>query len=59
MAINVINKLCPENHRCPMVRACPKGAIAQEGYLAPIIDSSKCVECMICVNNCPYGAFEK
>ena len=23
---------CPQNHRCPLVAACPVGAITQEGF---------------------------
>jgi Fe-S-cluster-containing hydrogenase component 2 len=50
---------CPQNHPCPMVKMCPKKAITQEGYHAPKVDNAKCIGCQVCVNNCPYGAFEK
>ncbi len=57
--IKVISDRCPQNHPCPMVRACPKKAISQKGFNAPEIDSSKCIKCLVCVHNCAYGVFEK
>jgi ferredoxin len=55
--ITVIDERCPQDHRCPMIRACPQHAISQEGHKAPIVNSSLCVECMVCVKGCPHGAF--
>ena len=57
--IEVINEKCPQNHLCPMIRKCPKKAISQKGFNAPEIDKSKCIECLVCVHNCPHGVFEK
>lgn len=57
MAIIVNAARCPENHPCPMVRACPVGAIAQQGMKAPTIDADKCIECGKCLTQCPMGAF--
>jgi ferredoxin len=54
-----VSTVCPQNHRCPLVRLCPKGAISQDGNGLPKVDDSKCTECGICVRNCVYGAFSK
>jgi len=55
--VKVIAKNCPQNHSCPLVGVCPMGAIKQTGFNAPTIDSTKCVNCLICVNKCAYRAF--
>ena len=57
--IQVIAEKCPQNHACPMVKRCRKQAVIQEDFNAPTIDHKKCVECMVCVEICPYGTFEK
>ena len=57
--IRVISERCPQNHKCPLVKKCPEQAIGQEGYNAPAIDRGKCVECLVCVKNCPNEAFAK
>ena len=56
MVVKVDSRRCPQNHRCPMVRSCPKGAITQDGFGLPKIDQSKCIECLICVERCPLNA---
>jgi Fe-S-cluster-containing hydrogenase component 2 len=56
--INVDDVRCPQDHKCPMVKACPQHAISQEGHKAPKVDGDKCVLCMLCVNTCPYHVFE-
>lgn len=37
---------------------CPKGAISmqsdKEGFLYPVLDKDKCIDCSICYNTCPY-----
>ena len=44
---------CPQNHRCPVIRKCPVGAIVQNTpFEAPIIDDEKCTECGICMKSC-------
>jgi len=53
--INVTDS-CPANHRCPLVSECPVGAIIQKGTGKPEIDPEKCIECGLCVKNCPRGA---
>jgi ferredoxin len=57
--IVVKSEQCPQNHKCPMVRACPKQAISQEGFAAPTVDPEKCISCGICTKNCPYRCFVK
>ncbi len=52
----VIGNRCPQNHPCPLVRACPTGAISQEGFAAPVIDEEKCIECGLCAVSCGYRA---
>ena len=59
MSYIVSDRLCPQNHRCPIIRVCPAGAISQEGYGLPIIDKSKCTECGKCTRYCPTGAVRK
>lgn len=56
MSMSVIVKRCPQNHPCPLVRLCPVGAIAQDGYNAPTIDAEKCIACGKCIDGCPMGA---
>ena len=42
---------------------CSKKAISfspnAEGFLVPIVDSDKCVECGVCYNKCPQAHFEE
>lgn len=50
----VVNKhMCPQNHPCPAVNMCPKGAIEQSNpFSAPHIVESKCTGCGICTKVC-------
>jgi len=51
---------CPQNHRCPSIAVCPRGAISQENIRAlPVIDETLCILCGKCMQFCPKGAFEK
>lgn len=50
--IAVQSQYCPQNHRCPTLRACPTGALKQDGYGAPTIDAESCIECGRCVSSC-------
>ena len=52
----VVQDRCPQDHRCPLLDACPVGAIDQESFNAPSIDDDVCIECGICTRSCPYGA---
>ena len=57
----IVNKnKCPQDHRCPSIAVCPKGAITQkDNYSLPEIDENLCVLCGECMKFCPKGAFEK
>ena len=57
--ISILEHRCPQNHPCPAVRVCPQNAIVQNGYAAPQIDKSRCTSCGLCVNYCPFGAFQQ
>jgi Fe-S-cluster-containing hydrogenase component 2 len=59
MALTINKARCPQNHRCPMLRVCPVGAISQDGYGLPVIDDTKCTECGKCTRYCPMGAVYK
>lgn len=59
MSYTVSEILCPQNHRCPIIRVCPAGAIFQNGYGLPTIDKSKCTECGKCLKYCPTRAVRK
>jgi ferredoxin len=56
---DVLSHRCPENHPCPGVRACPVGALYQEGFSAPAVDVKTCTGCGLCVRICPYGAIRE
>lgn len=59
MSIKVDSDKCPQNHPCPVVRICPTKAIKQQGFKAPTIDQSKCIDCGRCLRYCGYGAFNR
>lgn len=44
-------------HRCRI--ACPRGAISFNAQLKAVIDKSKCVNCGMCAEACPYSAIQK
>ena len=57
MALKIDPRICPQNHRCPLLSICPQEAISQIGYDGlPVIDASKCTECEECVKQCALGA---
>lgn len=56
--IQVNRKKCPHNHVCPLIQACPVGAISQDADGYPVIDSALCIECGKCVRKCPKQARE-
>lgn len=58
MAIQVVRYRCPQNHPCPSVRVCPVGALSQNGFAAPVVDESKCIDCGRCTSFCPMGALQ-
>ena len=57
--ISVDPKKCPQNHSCPAINVCPVGAITQEGFNLPKIDSSKCIQCKKCISFCPKKAIKE
>ncbi len=59
MLYMVSDRLCPQNHRCPILSICPAHAIIQDGYGLPVIDKSKCTKCGKCTRYCPTGAVKK
>lgn len=59
MALSIDKNRCPQNHRCPILTICPKGAITQDGYGLPLIDSDKCIECGKCIKYCGMRAVYK
>jgi len=52
MVIKVNPSFCPQNHPCPVVSACPIGAISQEGFGLPKVDNEKCTDCGKCTQLC-------
>jgi len=59
MALIINPSACPQNHRCPIIRVCPVGAISQDGYGLPAIDEALCTECGKCTRFCPMQAVLK
>lgn len=57
--IQVDKKLCPHDHVCPLIKACPVGAISQDSEGFPVIDYSLCIECGKCVRKCPMKAMQQ
>jgi ferredoxin len=56
--ISINPDTCPQNHRCPLLRICPVGAISQDGYGLPVIDEEKCIVCGKCTKYCPMKAVD-
>ena len=54
--LSVNSALCPQNHKCPLVAACPVEAISQNGFGLPQIDADTCIECGYCSTHCPKQA---
>ena len=46
---------CPQNHPCPSIKICPKGALSQKDHNAPVVDLEKCIKCGKCIIYCPKG----
>ena len=59
MAVKVLSRRCPQNHSCPAIVICKAGALSQTSFKAPVVDETKCVDCLLCVKKCPMGAFVK
>ena len=58
MSVLIQSERCPQNHKCPAVRACPVEALSQEGTQAPAVDAEKCIDCGKCTKVCPTGALQ-
>ena len=56
MSLVVDQRVCPQNHRCPILRLCPVEAMSQRGFAAPVIDPDRCRECGKGVRHYPTGA---
>ncbi len=57
--IQVDKIICPHNHVCPLIKACPVGAISQDAEGFPVIDYSLSIECGKCVRKCPKQAMKR
>ena len=57
--IQVNKGICPHDHICPLIKACPVGAIPQDSEGFPVIDFNLCIECDKCVRKCPMKAMDK
>lgn len=59
MELTINKEKCPQNHTCPSIKVCPKGAISQKDmHSLPAIDKELCILCGKCIKFCPKGAFE-
>lgn len=56
--IQVNKGICPHDHICPLIKACPVGAIPQDSEGFPEIDFNLCIECGKCVRKCPMKAMD-
>lgn len=52
----VIKENCPQNHPCPSVPVCPVGALTQNKFSAPSVNTDLCIKCGKCTFSCPRGA---
>lgn len=51
--IHVEQRLCPQNHACPAVAACPFEALVQDHVsAAPRVLAERCTECGVCTHVC-------
>jgi Fe-S-cluster-containing hydrogenase component 2 len=57
--ITIDKNRCPQNHRCPAIKACPVNAISQKDFELPIIDNTICIECKKCIKFCPMRAIQQ
>ena len=57
--IQVNKGICSHDHICPLIKACPAGAIPQDSEGFPVIDFNLCIECGKCVGKCPMKAMDK
>ena len=48
----ISEKVCPQDHACPLVKHCPVGAIHQDGFSLPVVDQKLCIRCGKCYASC-------
>jgi Fe-S-cluster-containing hydrogenase component 2 len=58
MKLAIKKGLCPQNHKCPAVKACPVDALSQQGMAVPVVDEETCIACGKCAEACPTGALQ-
>ncbi len=54
----VLEDRCPQDHQCPSVKICPVGALTQDGFNAPVVNYTFCLNCKQCVDFCPMEALQ-
>lgn len=55
----ISENVCPQDHLCPLVKACPVGAITQNQTGLPVINQQLCIRCGKCYANCPKKAVKE
>jgi len=48
--------VCRHCERSPCIEVCPTGALLRDVEGAVVVNSSKCIGCLMCVAVCPFGA---
>ena len=57
MSVRFDEGLCDRNPFCPVVKACPTGAMyVDRKTYRPVFDAEKCTGCGTCLVSCPHGA---
>jgi Fe-S-cluster-containing dehydrogenase component len=51
-----VPELCLHCFDSPCTNACVTHALTQLDYGAVVYDSDKCIGCLLCVNQCPFGS---
>jgi len=57
MSVSFNKNACDNNPYCPVVRACPSGAMyIDRKTFRPSFDADKCTDCGACLSSCPHSA---